>query len=752
MTEALRGLVLGGLLLFVGWAAMRLTRRLAWKQAIGAWTVLAALVCFVGCWLPVWLPVLPQPDFRTTLEAKREQAQKPNEVIPLMFELQPEMPVVRLASEDWSPNGQLPANPISEIEVELPAAPVVAQPTWTWIEALPWLVLLVPAGLFSYLAIGQLALVRLVCTSRPVLGRAHHVYRTLTSHLLNPPRVLTNDRLTAPVCFGWLRHTIVLPTQLAEKATTAQLNWIYRHELDHLNRGDHDTAAVLGIAQVVFFAVPWFWLLKKELLRTQEHLADAAAVGSNTKEATDYAEFLVDLSERTQTQRPLAALSVQATPSELFRRVNMLLSTPKQRPASRTLSRWLGAGVLATAVTLSGLGFASAQVPVAPPPLPPAPGEGAPAVVPVAPGAPVAPFAPLAPLAPPPSVEEKKIKELQTKLEKLVLDGKTDDAKKVVDEITKLKEKIAERPVAPVGPPLANPMILPPAAPRPPMFRGDFVAPVMEAQVSKLRKQYDEQLKTFDDLIEKAKDADAKEGIKKAKEEYKKQMAETIKEEEAKAKQDLFRPQEFQLQLAVPMAVPFDGQPFGFAQDFVPRQSTPRFGVQTIKIPEALIEQLDLAKDTGLLVQEVIAGSVAEKGGVKKNDVLMKFAGQAVPTDSVAFGALVTKQKAGEKFDVVVLRKGKETKIEGLTLTEVKKPQANGKDWQSMSIQISNDDVTVSATADGVTYKLSGPLTDGVFAPESITVGEKKYDSVDKVPEAEQARVKALIGRVGRSK
>ena len=771
MNDVVRGLVLGGLLLLLGWLAMRLVRSMACKQTIGAWTVTSALVCWAGCWLPVWLPVLPQPDFATKLEPTIEKAQRPQEAIPMMWEFQPDLPVVRLALPDMELPEFAPVEAQKDLEVELPAAPVPAAPVWSWSATMTLLVLLIPAGLLGLLAVAQLALARLVWKSRPVAGRAWNVWRGLTSHLAKPPRLLTNDRLASPVCFGWWKPTIVLPTRLAEQATTSKLTWIYRHELDHLERGDHRTAAVLGLAQVVFFALPWFWLLRRDLLRAQEHLADAAAIGSSTKEATDYAEFLVDLSEQTINHRPLAALSVRATPSELFRRVNMLLSNPEQRPASRTISRWLGGALLSTAVALSGLGFASAQVPVAPPPLPPAPGEGAPPAAPLPPAAPALPFAPPAPAAP---VEDKKLKELQSKLEKLVLDGKTDEAKKVVDEITKLKEKIAERPVAPLVAPL-----LPPAMPRPPVaMRGDFIAPpMMEAPVSKVRKQYDEQIKSFDDLIEKAKDADAKDALKKARDEYVRQMADTMKEEDAKTHQNrLFQSKPFAI--APPQAIELNDdlarvfqqqqkmmdelfknrgqQPFVLQGELMnplaQQLASPRFGVQTAKVPDALIEQLDLARDTGLLVQDVIAGSIAEKSGVKKNDVLLKFAGKDVPTDTTSFSALVNKQKAGEKFDVVVLRKSKEVKIEGVTLPELKKVAREGRPWQSMQIQIQNDDVTIDATADGMNYKLSGPMVEGTFTPDSIVVGEKKYDSLDKVPEADQAPVKALINRVGRSK
>ncbi len=767
---AIRSLTCGGLLLLAGWLAMRCTRSMAWKQVIGAWTASAALLCWAGCWLPAWLPVLPQPDFATRVEVTYEQAQRPHEVIPLMFESQPEMPSVQLFQDDLLFPDATPVVAKDELDIELPTAPQAASWSWTWSAATSMAVLFVPACLFGVLVFAQLALVRLVLQSRPVVGRAFHVWRGLTSHLANAPRVLTNDRLSAPVCFGWLRPTIVLPTRLAEQASTAQLTWIYRHELDHLTRGDHRTTATLGLAQVVFFMLPWFWCLRRDLLRAQEHLADAAAVGTSQKEATDYAEFLVDLSGQTQFQCPLAALSVRATPSELFRRVNMLLSNSSHRPASRTLSRWLGAGLLSTAIAVSGLGFASAQgIPVTPPPLPPAP---------VVEGQPLAPLPPMLPPVLIPT-EDKKIKELQTKLEKLVLDGQTEEAKKVVDEITKLKEKakeVVERPVAP---------LMPPPLPRPPVImRGDFIPPSGEPVVSKVRKQYEEQLKSFDDLVEKAKDADAKESLMKARDEYKKQMADTLKEADDKAKQmpGQFQNQlqfrnfefneDFQKQMEVQQkklqemmknrnfqpfvmeGMPqFNLQELGVADPFLVRQPSPRFGVQTAKVPEALIEQLDLAKDTGLLVQDVVANSVAEKGGVKKNDLLLKFAGKDVPTDNTAFTALVNKQKAEEKFDVVVLRKGKQVKIEGLLIPETTRPKVNrdGVAWQVMQVQIQNDEVTINATGDGVIYKLSGTLVDGAFMPDSITVGEKKYDSLEKVPEADQPRVKSLMSRVGRS-
>ena len=96
-----------------------------------------------------------------------------------------------------------------------------------------------------------------------------------------------------------------------------------------------------------------------------------------------------------------------------------------------------------------------------------------------------------------------------------------------------------------------------------------------------------------------------------------------------------------------------------------------RLGVAVAPVGEALAEQLDLPAGRGVVVTNVVPGSTAEKAGVKKNDVILTFSGQDV--DPGRFAEAVAGAKAGEKIEVVVLRKGKKQTLKGIELPEAPK-------------------------------------------------------------------------------
>src|SRR5262249_35731201 len=100
---------------------------------------------------------------------------------------------------------------------------------------------------------------------------------------------------------------------------------------------------------------PWFWRLRRQVRLCQEYVADATVVRT-VGAAEDYAEFL--LSMTTAPVVPVSATGVMGNSSDLFRRVTMLLKTPKRM--ERTGSwRWTwptAGGLLALAIVVSGIG------------------------------------------------------------------------------------------------------------------------------------------------------------------------------------------------------------------------------------------------------------------------------------------------------------------------------------------------------------------------------------------------------------
>lgn len=97
-----------------------------------------------------------------------------------------------------------------------------------------------------------------------------------------------------------------------------------------------------------------------------------------------------------------------------------------------------------------------------------------------------------------------------------------------------------------------------------------------------------------------------------------------------------------------------------------------RFGVRIQAVPPALVDQLDLPKDQGLIVVDVVKGTPADKAGLKPNDVLIEFGGKPVPSNPGEFVRMVTGTKKDEKVDITFVRKGKKETAKGIELPEAK--------------------------------------------------------------------------------
>ncbi|MCH7591291.1 MAG: PDZ domain-containing protein [Planctomycetes bacterium] len=85
-------------------------------------------------------------------------------------------------------------------------------------------------------------------------------------------------------------------------------------------------------------------------------------------------------------------------------------------------------------------------------------------------------------------------------------------------------------------------------------------------------------------------------------------------------------------------------------------------GVSIGSVSEALADQLDL-DDDGVLIQNVVEGSPADKGGLKVHDVILTIDGDSVEGKVGRAIKLVKQHKPDEEVDIVVLRNGKETEL-----------------------------------------------------------------------------------------
>jgi beta-lactamase regulating signal transducer with metallopeptidase domain len=227
-----------------------------------------------------------------------------------------------------------------------------------WRESLLILYGVVASVFLARWLFAQIGLLWVIRRSRPAGPALREMFeRVAGSRAVPELRVVPN--VTGPVCCGLFRPVVLLPQRLAETGDEESLRWIFAHELAHLRRGDAWTAFWFGLAEALYFALPWFWWLKRQVRLCQEYVADAEAAGETRAE--DYASFLVNLSRSPRGGRRLAAASgVLGSPSELYRRITMLLQDSKrvERSCPRRWSLLAFSGLLSLAVLASGVGVA----------------------------------------------------------------------------------------------------------------------------------------------------------------------------------------------------------------------------------------------------------------------------------------------------------------------------------------------------------------------------------------------------------
>lgn len=729
-------------------ALARVCRRPAERERAAVWAMRAGLLAAGLALLPAWVPV---PGWRTPARtaAPNATAVKTYEIVPLDPELLERS--ARLAAglrvadaragraelpdEVATDAAMLPADPVPTAappgpvsEAAMPSAPAAG---WGWAD---WLTAAYLAGglvLAGRAAAGHAGLARLTAAAAPAPDRVRALAAGLPGFRPGV-RVKVTDRLPSPVCFGLFRPTVLLPRRLAESGTDEQLRWVLAHELDHLRRADPWAGLAADLAGCVFFPLPVYWAVRRELRLAQEQLADAAAAtaGGGT---TGYAAFLVGLAGGPNGG-PNGRLPIRPARSDLYRRVTMLLETDG-RAAGRVSRRWAAVtagGLLGTGVLLSGLGPAGADEPDPPAPLTLHRLAGGPAE-----DAPAAPD------------EVRRLEEAIKGLQKTA-DGLADapEAKAAIETaIAEYRKRIAElRAKAKADPPAPRRVdgvkVAPPGQQdRPRAAAGD---PQQRMQ-DLLGRAADDVLRAYEQQLQATNDPAARKALEEAVAAY-------------RAAMDGVR-QQLRAGPGVRL-MPLDGQNL-FAPPAGVVNGKGRLGVVLGPVPDVLLAQFEELKDKGQMVAQLMPGSPAAKAGVRLHDVLLVVAGREVSPDPTELVRQVTGMKAGEPFDVVVLRGGKRQTLKGLVLAEVKadkpEPKAaaqadDGPAFSSVSVSVTDDEFTIKAERDGVRYAVEGAVKDGKPVPAKVTVrqGEKKaeYDGLAKLPAEHKAAVEALLKRV----
>lgn len=221
------------------------------------------------------------------------------------------------------------------------------------------------------------------------------------------------------------------------------------------------------------------------------------------------------------------------------------------------------------------------------------------------------------------------------------------------------------------------------------------------------------------------------------------------------------------------------GMPHFGMHGFRTTNSHPRLGAEVMPPDGALVDQLDLPKDKGLVLGKVAPNSAAAKAGLKPHDILLELNGKAVTSNVSEFRKFLAGVEANKPVDAVVLRKGKKETVKGLKLPEAKAVAANplgdfpalpnfpkfegfgnfenllppaAGNADSTVVTRNNDQFTVTRKSGKSSVTVKGKIDQGKAKVENVTIddgnGKKTYDSLSKVPAAHKKQVEDLLEMV----
>jgi beta-lactamase regulating signal transducer with metallopeptidase domain len=250
--------------------------------------------------------------------------------------------------------------------------------SWTSrLATAPWNIIVLTAygalsaGMAAWWLFGQMLLWRVTRAARPARPEICDAFCEISGPPGRDVFLLESDMVELPFTFTWARPVVVLPRSLCDAGGSQELRFCLAHEWCHIERHDSRAWNFAGVAGFVLFYQPLFWWLRRQMRLCQDYLADdrAAAVES----AEDYAAYLVRLAQARvrPTASPLPALGVSDRPSNLYRRVAMLVQEhePLQHHCRAVWSLAIVASAAVVMVVASGLRLDAA-----------APRDGTPAV------------------------------------------------------------------------------------------------------------------------------------------------------------------------------------------------------------------------------------------------------------------------------------------------------------------------------------------------------------------------------------
>lgn len=273
-----------------------------------------------------------------------------------VFNLAPELVVVRPVEVEEGPQ---PTEPVRVVEISpggdaaLQSENMTLNPeggAFPWLQVMGWLSAAGAVLVGFCFAAGTWRLSgRLRARGRAVGGETAELFEEMQSRFGLRQRVelIETEEVDSPALFGLWRPKLLLPPEVVERLSGAELRHIFAHECAHLKRRDLWTNAVLVGLQAVHWWNPLVWFFFRRMRADRELACDDLALSHlQGGAAKEYGQTLLRLLAGVEgRQRTPALVGILEEKSQLKERVRGIAGFRPKRGVS-----WLAVGLLGVLV------------------------------------------------------------------------------------------------------------------------------------------------------------------------------------------------------------------------------------------------------------------------------------------------------------------------------------------------------------------------------------------------------------------
>lgn len=156
----------------------------------------------------------------------------------------------------------------------------------------------------------------------------------------------------SPALTVGLKPMILLPANITDTLTDAQLACALRHELTHYRRRDHLLMLLLRLLTCVYWFNPIVWLMKRELMKDMETACDSAVTARlNGAERREYAMTLFALFSQPCRANSVLGMALSSAEKDAERRVRGVFGAHRSKAPVKILAALLSALLLACCFT-----------------------------------------------------------------------------------------------------------------------------------------------------------------------------------------------------------------------------------------------------------------------------------------------------------------------------------------------------------------------------------------------------------------